>query len=71
MKNNYAPTATDAEIAEILTAYPQDIILGSPFNTGILNALSPQFKRLAALQGDVVFQVSGCYSESPPCIGCV
>lgn len=33
-----------------------DIIDGSPFNTGILNAISPQFKRLAAIQGDLLFQ---------------
>lgn len=36
--------------------YPADITQGSPFGTGILNALSPQFKRIAAFQGDAVFQ---------------
>lgn len=36
--------------------YPADITQGSPFNTGILNALTAQFKRIAAVQGDGVFQ---------------
>ncbi|KIJ04426.1 hypothetical protein PAXINDRAFT_22286 [Paxillus involutus ATCC 200175] len=29
---------------------------GSPFDTGVLNAITPQFKRIAAFQGDVIFQ---------------
>jgi acetylcholinesterase len=36
--------------------YPQDPTQGSPYDTGTLNELSPQFKRIAALQGDVIFQ---------------
>ncbi|KAI0060458.1 carotenoid ester lipase precursor [Artomyces pyxidatus] len=52
----YLPNATTAEIEHLLELYPEDITEGSPFDTGILNALTPQFKRLAALQGDVVFQ---------------
>jgi len=36
--------------------YPQDPTEGSPYDTGILNALSPQFKRIAAIQGDALFQ---------------
>jgi hypothetical protein len=30
--------------------YPNDILAGSPFDTGILDAITPQFKRLAAFQ---------------------
>ncbi|TFY69725.1 hypothetical protein EVG20_g3020 [Dentipellis fragilis] len=56
LKQNYFPQGSDAELTVILNAYPSDLTQGSPFNTGILNALSPQFKRLAALQGDAVFQ---------------
>lgn len=46
----YAPGATDLEIKALLAAYPADVTKGSPFDTGALNALTPQFKRLAALQ---------------------
>lgn len=36
--------------------YPSDVTQGSPFDTGILNAITLQFKRIAALLGDSVFQ---------------
>ncbi|KAI0763529.1 carotenoid ester lipase precursor [Trametes elegans] len=54
--SNYLPQASNDEVNQILKLYPADIVQGSPFNTGILNALTPQFKRLAAMQGDLVFQ---------------
>ncbi|KAF9482847.1 carotenoid ester lipase precursor [Pholiota conissans] len=47
---------TDAEIAQLATLYPSDLTQGSPFGTGVTDALSPQFKRLAAFQGDLIFQ---------------
>ncbi|PPQ98066.1 hypothetical protein CVT26_003292 [Gymnopilus dilepis] len=47
---------TSAELAQIASLYPSDPAQGSPFNTGVANALTPQFKRLAAFQGDLVFQ---------------
>ncbi|KAG0698057.1 Alpha/Beta hydrolase protein [Suillus ampliporus] len=49
----------DAPLATVQTAldhYPPDITQGSPFNTGYLNAITPQFKRLAAIQGDIIMQ---------------
>jgi len=49
------PRATDKEIDTLLVYYPDDQRAGSPFDTGFLNVLSPQFKRTAALQGDFVF----------------
>ncbi|CAA7266232.1 unnamed protein product [Cyclocybe aegerita] len=48
--------ATDAQIAALANAYPDDVTQGSPFNTGTANALTPQFKRFAAIQGDIAFQ---------------
>ncbi|KAF7289146.1 Carboxylic ester hydrolase [Mycena indigotica] len=51
----WAPTAPNSTIAALANAYPSDITKGSPFDTGILHALTPQFKRLAAFQGDAVF----------------
>ncbi|KAH9960122.1 carotenoid ester lipase precursor [Russula dissimulans] len=49
------PRATDEEIDTLLVYYPDDQRAGSPFDTGFLNVLSPQFKRTAALQGDFIF----------------
>ena len=56
IKQIYAPAASDSDIDQVLQAYPAAITQGSPFDTGILNALTPQFKRIAAIQGDLVFQ---------------
>ncbi|KAH9024966.1 carotenoid ester lipase precursor [Lactarius hengduanensis] len=49
------PTATKAEIDLLLQYYPDDPQAGCPFDTGIRNILSVQFKRIAAIQGDIVF----------------
>ena len=38
------------------TLYPNDPRQGSPFETGDENQLSPQYKRMSAIQGDLVFQ---------------
>lgn len=54
MKEFYLPTGTTAQIAQAEVLYPQDPAAGSPFDTGALNALTPEFKRLAAVQGDLV-----------------
>ncbi|KAI0787378.1 carotenoid ester lipase precursor [Fomes fomentarius] len=53
---NYIPEDAGADLDSLLTLYPGDITAGSPFNTGILNAITPQFKRLAAFHGDLIFQ---------------
>ncbi|KAF9450184.1 carotenoid ester lipase [Macrolepiota fuliginosa MF-IS2] len=47
---------TDAQIDQLATLYPANLNQGSPFDTGPLNSLTPQFKRIAAVQGDGVFQ---------------
>ncbi|KAF9552481.1 alpha/beta-hydrolase [Agrocybe pediades] len=47
---------TDAEISQLATLYPSDLTQGSPYDTGVTNTLTPQFKRLASLQGDLTFQ---------------
>lgn len=47
----------DAGQVEALTSlYPEDPASGSPFDTGDLNQLGPEYKRLAALVGDYTFQ---------------
>ncbi|KAF8127254.1 Alpha/Beta hydrolase protein [Boletus edulis] len=52
----WIPNASTTTIAQLMTYYPSDPSQGSPFDTGDLNALSPQFKRIAAIQGDIIFQ---------------
>jgi hypothetical protein len=56
ISTTWLPQASAAQAKSIDTFYPNDITAGSPFDTGILDALSPQFKRIAAFQGDGVFQ---------------
>ncbi|KAI1811213.1 sterol esterase [Poronia punctata] len=45
-------------IAEMVDGYSPKLQDGSPFRTGILNSPYPQFKRLAAILGDLVFTVT-------------
>ncbi|KAJ7205202.1 Alpha/Beta hydrolase protein [Mycena pura] len=52
----WAPGISTAQLNTLSEVYSSDILDGSPFDTGILNALTPQFKRIAAFQGDAVFQ---------------
>jgi carboxylesterase type B len=50
--------ATRDQIQELVNTYPADVTQGSPFNTGIFNVAYPEFKRLAAILGDLVFTLS-------------
>ena len=52
----YLPNASNATLAQVMEYYPCDPAEGSPFSTSDLNTLTPQFKRLAAFQGDAIFQ---------------
>ncbi|PPQ83019.1 hypothetical protein CVT25_005259 [Psilocybe cyanescens] len=56
IKTIWFPTASDAQLSPLWTNYTSDPSEGSPFGTGDLNQLYPQFKRLAAFQGDIIFQ---------------
>ena len=59
MVSNYVPDLhpDDPRLGRLFgTLYPADITKGSPFNTGVFNAITPQYKRFAAIQGDLVFQ---------------
>lgn len=51
----YFPDASSQEIDRLLSLYPADIVQGSPFDTGTANALSPQFKRIAAFTVDLAY----------------
>ncbi|OCH89917.1 alpha/beta-hydrolase [Obba rivulosa] len=48
--------ASNAQITKVLTAYPDDPVRGSPFDTGDNNAVNMEYKRIAAIQGDLIFQ---------------
>ncbi|KAG6375209.1 hypothetical protein JVT61DRAFT_3421 [Boletus reticuloceps] len=48
--------ACTTTIAQLMMYYPSDPSQGSPFDTGNLNVLSPQFKQITAIQGDIIFQ---------------
>ncbi|KAK7688643.1 hypothetical protein QCA50_008181 [Cerrena zonata] len=54
--SQFIPDAAKSDIDKLLSLYPADITQGSPFDTGIFNALTPQYKRIAAMLGDLVFQ---------------
>jgi len=56
LQNDALPGSPVASIEELLNFYPSDITQGSPFNTGIFNAITPEFKRIAAILGDGMFQ---------------
>ncbi|KAJ7644706.1 carotenoid ester lipase precursor [Roridomyces roridus] len=52
----WIPQANSTQVANLVKLYSSDVTAGSPFDTGILDVLTPQFKRIAAFQGDGVFQ---------------
>ncbi|KPV77126.1 uncharacterized protein RHOBADRAFT_48138 [Rhodotorula graminis WP1] len=56
LKTNWFPRASDAQIQGLMNEYPADPTQGSPFDTGLLNVLTPQNKRINAIVGDLVFQ---------------
>jgi acetylcholinesterase len=61
LKAYYFPNATDSQMDDLLTLYPQDVTQGSPYDTGTQNALTPEFKRIASITGDFVFQAPRRY----------
>lgn len=54
---NYFPLSTIAEITAFVNTYPADPASGylAPFNSSASNNIYPEFKRLAAIVGDVGF----------------
>jgi carboxylesterase type B len=50
--------ATVEQVQALVAAYPGDPSAGSPYNTGALNELYPQYKRLASILGDLVFTLT-------------
>jgi len=54
-QNLFFHGASKATIDKLIKTYPETIFDGSPFRSGILNNIYPQFKRLAAILGDLTF----------------
>ncbi|CAL1707382.1 unnamed protein product [Somion occarium] len=52
----FFPNASESDINTLAKLYPADPAAGSPFDTGLEGAFTPQFKRLSALIGDLIFQ---------------
>jgi carboxylesterase type B len=50
--------ATTAQIDTLVGSYQNTIEDGSPFRTGLLNNISPQFKRISAIVGDITFTLT-------------
>ncbi|RDX42812.1 carotenoid ester lipase precursor [Lentinus brumalis] len=55
LKTFWFPGASSNDIQSILTLYPADPAEGSPFGTGSADAFTPEYKRIAAVQGDMFF----------------
>ncbi|PBK95732.1 carotenoid ester lipase precursor [Armillaria gallica] len=56
LKTVIFPNISDQDLGTLLDLYPADPLEGSPYDTGPLKILTPQFKRVASFQGDAVFQ---------------
>jgi carboxylesterase type B len=53
--NVFFHDATQEVIEQLVASYPDNASDGSPFRTSIFNEWYPQFKRLAAILGDLTF----------------
>ncbi|KAF3133228.1 hypothetical protein TWF569_010672 [Orbilia oligospora] len=58
LKTYFFHGATTAQIQGLVDTYPDTTTDGSPFRTGIFNNWYPQFKRLAAILGDLTFTIT-------------
>ncbi len=47
--------ATEEQLQQLIATYPDGPAAGSPFRAVLMNNIYPQFKRLAAMLGDLVF----------------
>ena len=58
LKTVFFHDASLATVQSLVDVYPDNPAAGSPYNTGILNNIYPQFKRLASILGDLVFTLT-------------
>ncbi|KAH7052379.1 Alpha/Beta hydrolase protein [Macrophomina phaseolina] len=55
---SYFPATDPQVVADLVASYPSAPSAGSPFRTSIANEIRPQFKRLAAILGDITFTLT-------------
>ncbi|PNS20017.1 Secreted lipase [Sphaceloma murrayae] len=55
---SYFPVSGHDLVPGLVATYPDLQSAGSPFRSGILNVIYPEFKRLAAILGDVTFTLT-------------
>ncbi|VVT44443.1 uncharacterized protein SAPINGB_P000418 [Magnusiomyces paraingens] len=53
---SFFPDASADEVAALVAYYPENPAAGSPFRTALLNAQTPQYKRISAFLCDLLFQ---------------
>lgn len=58
LKDVFFHNASPSVITGLLNIYPNDLFSGSPFRTLLVNNWYPQFKRLAAILGDITFTLT-------------
>jgi len=58
IQSYFPDPAAKALVPDLVATYPDDPAAGSPFNTGDLNNIYPQYKRLAAMLGDITFTLT-------------
>lgn len=58
LKSFFFNNAPLSKMNELVATYPETFFDGSPFRSGLLNNIYPQFKRLAAILGDLVFTLT-------------
>ena len=55
LEDDLLPGVSSTSIEEILSLYPAEPAAGSPFGTGDSNVVYPEYKRVAAILGDLNF----------------
>lgn len=58
LQNIFFFDATRAQLEELVSKYPDTSVYGSPFRTGGFNNWYPQYKRIAAILGDISFTIT-------------
>ncbi|KXJ86785.1 sterol esterase [Microdochium bolleyi] len=58
LRNIFFNNAARSDMQALVRTYPSSQSAGSPFRTGLFNIAYPQFKRLAAILGDLVFTLT-------------
>lgn len=58
LKKLFFQNASEDQLKELVATYPDTTTHGSPFRTGVFNNWYPQYKRLAAILGDLTFTIT-------------